>query len=393
MNNFDKKSAKNYKSFNNLNQVPVLNEQMHTLFEWLKENRLAHESFGLETYSTNAVDYYRPENLIDRVSIVKEKDSWTKTQNQIRDEKKSNISRDAELSDVLTEDVWKIQQNPENYVRRLDWNKCPADMMAFYRPFHELPSEDWGIYLLIEPLLKYHEHLHEQHITANINSFPPQVLMHLILFEIFHHEFFHHLAESTATSLEIVLAAQQKFFQPIYLQHQKQQRQKAFTDYPHQPLEEALANAYAYNSLSFISRTKVGYRTATVQYYQAAIKHYWDLEPPGYRHAAYYINSKYVSGAAHFLAQMLDQPGAVHHTPLSCLAKHVMPKGHSALVQKANVPTYLVGKADEINKLYELVPNPIAAYTNLFWPYDTKKIDEYLQKQMKKSTLQVKRKP
>jgi hypothetical protein len=77
---------------------------------------------------------------------------------------------------------------------------------------------------------------------------------------------------------------------------------------PHQdrPLEEALANAYAYNSFSFLSRTQVGYKVLWVKVYQKILEQCWHLEPAGYRSAGKYINSDYVSGAAQLLAMLLS---------------------------------------------------------------------------------------
>src|SRR5690606_26074459 len=130
--------------------------------------------------------------------------------------------------------------------------------MAFYRPFHFPPFDQWGIYLLVQPLLRYHHDLMTQSHASGL--FSPETLMHLVLFDVFNHEFFHHLVESTATTLEIILATQGDP-QPLYLRHRQAQRLNEFK-HPHAPLEEALANAYAYNALGFISRVKLGFKTA-----------------------------------------------------------------------------------------------------------------------------------
>src|SRR5262249_48878804 len=101
---------------------------------------------------------------------------------------------------------WTAQRDIDSSVRTLNWEKLPADAMAFYRPFHFPPFDQWGIYLLVSPLLSYHDALVDQ--SKQCKLFAPELLMHLILFEIFNHEFFHHLVESTATTLEVLSAGQ-----------------------------------------------------------------------------------------------------------------------------------------------------------------------------------------
>ena len=70
------------------------------------------------------------------------------------------------------------------------------------------------------------------------------------------HEFFHHITECAATTLEINAAA---FQEPkaLYLDYWdgKFAGIEGLGPHPDHPLEEALANAYSYNSFSFLSRT------------------------------------------------------------------------------------------------------------------------------------------
>lgn len=201
--------------------------------------------------------------------------------------------------------------------------------------------------------------------------------MHLVLFEVFNHEFFHHLVESTATTLEVILASQGEAL-PLYLRHRQAQRENEFF-HPHAPLEEALANAYAYNALGFISRVKLGFKTVSVKAYQRAVVNHWKVEPPGYRDAAHYAGSSYVDGAAVLLGQLLLQPGLMNTVPLASIAKSVMPSGFSAFVAKPDIPTWLVGSPDELKVFEALVPAPNEAYTQLFWPYNTSSYDQFLQ--------------
>jgi hypothetical protein len=38
-------------------------------------------------------------------------------------------------------------------VRTLDLDRLPVDALAFYRPFHFSPHHEWGIYIMVKPLL------------------------------------------------------------------------------------------------------------------------------------------------------------------------------------------------------------------------------------------------
>lgn len=87
---------------------------------------------------------------------------------------------------------------------------------------------------------------------APLHLYSRVVLMHLVVFEVFNHERFHHLAESTATSLDILAAARGED-EAVYLSYRADALENRFAD-PHGPLEEALANAYAHNALDFVSR-------------------------------------------------------------------------------------------------------------------------------------------
>jgi hypothetical protein len=213
--------------------------------------------------------------------------------------------------------------------------------------------------------------------------------MHLVLFEVFHHEFFHHIAESAATTLEIVSAAMGNN-KPIYLEYKARQHNQLI-NYPHAPLEEALANAYAWNSLGFISRVKAGYKTSIVKYYQKAIEKHWKLEPAGYREAAFYIRRNYVSGGAHLLAQLIGKDKSEDNVPLMKLSKSVMPSGFSAFVAKPDIPTWLVGSPEALEPFYKLVPAPNEAYTQLFWPYDTSDLDQFILQKKKEEKEKLKK--
>lgn len=259
----------------------------------------------------------------------------------------------------------------------LDPRRLPANWIAFYRPFHLEPVDRWGIYIFVDRLLTY-----ARGVRAVAPLYPglsQELFLHLVLFEMFHHEFYHHLVESAATVLEILADAGGVPF-PGYLAYRRAVHAKDFPWHRHQPLEEALANAYAYNSLGFISRVKTGYRDALVWHYQRALIPQWRREGPGYCEAASYIEGDQVAGNAQLLAMMLGRP---EHPRLEQVAAAVMPSGFSAFVGKPDIPTHLVGSPEAVKAFHDMVPAPNDTYCHLFWPLDDSKASAALQQRQK----------
>jgi hypothetical protein len=287
--------------------------------------------------------------------------------------------------------LWYELKNPASAIRELDLARLPADALAFYRPFHFSPHEEWGIYILVEPLLQHCEILFRS-FGNKLGAFNLETLMGCVLFEVFHHEFFHHLTECAATSFEIASAGFGEP-KPIYKDYWEYRFNKTdgLGPHPDHPLEEALANAYAYNSFSFLSRTEIGHKLIWVKVYQKILEKCWDKEPAGYQSAGKYINAEYVSGAAQLLAMLLSSPKP-DPASLMLLAKTVMPSGNSAFLQKPDVPTYLVGDSWALDRFGDLIPAPNETYTSLFWLGDTSSVDKYLKERQKEEAL-AKKKP
>jgi hypothetical protein len=290
----------------------------------------------------------------------------------------------------LLEAIWRELKDPKNAVRALNVYRLPADALAFYRPFHFSPHEEWGIYLLVDRLLRHCTLLYNL-FKSKLAAFSLEALTGCVLFEVFHHEFFHHLTECAATTIEILSAG---FGEPtaVYNDYwcRKFEQTAGLGRHPDHPLEEALANAYAYNSFSFISRMQIGYKLVWVKLYQNVLEKCWPMEPPGYRSASKYIKSGYVSGAAQLLA-MLVSSAYIDPASVSLLAKAVMPNGNSAFLQKPDIPTYLVGTAEALNDFRRLVPTPNETYTSLFWLGDTSTVDTYLQNRKKQEEAEKKK--
>jgi hypothetical protein len=298
-------------------------------------------------------------------------------QTQYRDEHGKS-----QLSPQMLESLWNEYKNPASAVRQLDVARLPADALAFYRPFHFSPHDEWGVYILVEPLLNHCAALCRA-FEGKLAAFNQETLMGCLLFEVFHHEFFHHLTECAATSFEIASAA---FGKPraIYMDYWNCRFQEnGLGQHEHHPLEEALANAYAYNSFSFLSRVEIGVKLVWVKVYQKILEQCWNKEPPGYSSAGKYINADYVSGSAQLLAMLLSSPDP-DPASLMLLAKTVMPSGNSAFLQKPDIPTHLVGDPSALARFDSLIPTPNETYTSLFWLGDTSAVDGYLKDRKRK---------
>jgi hypothetical protein len=266
-----------------------------------------------------------------------------------------------------------LDRNPHLFA---DLRRLPVNAVAFYRPFHLEPFEKWGIYIFIDPLMNYAQNV------GFVAPFQPrisqQVLLHLVECEMFHHEFYHHLVESAATTIEILANALGAPGQS-YLDYRLGVRAGLFDWHRHHPLEEALANAYAFHALSFISRVKTGYRDSLVGCYQRALHAHWRREGPGYRDAGDYLSGAQIQGNSELLAMVLGCDPKDAHPALVQVAQSVMPNGFAAFVPKPDIPTYLVGKPEEIAAFHALVPAPNETYCHLFWPFDTTRIDALLK--------------
>jgi hypothetical protein len=276
-------------------------------------------------------------------------------------------------------DIWNEVRNPHLLLRQLDVARLPPDAVAYYRPFHIAPFDGWGIYILIDEFLEYCHSISES--LADVRSFSPSTLAACLLFEVFHHEFFHHMVESAATAIEIINAATGNV-RSIYLDYCDGHHEEFLGRHPHAPLEEALANAYAFNSFSFIARVKVGYLDRLAALYQEILLKTWAKDPAGYCEARRYIRSATNAGVAQLLEMLLAGPRS-ESAPLRALAKSVLPSGHAAFVAKPDIPTYLVGGSGAVKDFYDLIPAPLETYTLLFWPGATRELDHHLSEKRK----------
>lgn len=258
--------------------------------------------------------------------------------------------------------------------------KLPAEAIAFYRPFHYIPFEEWGIYFILPKYNKYLESI-SRSLQKSYAMFHPGVVATLVLFEMFHHEFYHHLVESTAFTLETILS-EIGSPKPVYLDYFRNRfgsRNEVYCR--HIPLEEALANAYAHNSISFAQRTKMHFDKGVMGAYQKVLKQHWKLEPPGYQDAEHYINERTVYGNTLLLKIMLQSDPQSNVQAMEKIVSRVMPSGYTSMVSKPEIPTYFLGNDQDFSEFTQHIPNPKAAYAKLEFPFFTTTISEKIKQE------------
>lgn len=332
--------------------------------------------YGQDLKIRNGNEFVEAERLLAGVSIQRSEKKTKADINNILNEYK-NLSSKQKLKNSEMEGIWETFKNPKDFFL-FNSDKFSPDILAFYRPFHFTPEGDWGIYLLVDRLLEYYLKLKDS-LGSRRYLFQSDILLGYIVFEVFHHEFFHHIVESATTSLEIISSAFGNP-KPLYRNYfnQSYQSQEGLGNHLHDPLEEALANAYAYNSFSFSTRINKGYKSMLVKAYQKAMEKGWKYDPPGYREANTYTNSGYVYGATQLLAMILNS-SSIDITASSIVAKNVLINGHSAFCSKPDIPTYLVGNESLLRQFYELLPAPNETCSNLFWHEDFDMLEKYLR--------------
>jgi len=254
---------------------------------------------------------------------------------------------------------------------QLDLTRYPADAVAFYRPFHFARDNEWGIYFDVGELLAYVKRIIVE-MKGQVATLDFDSLLTACLCEVFQHEYFHHISECAATTLEVLLlhaGRRQSVYEDYW-------NQRFRSDHVHSPLEEALANAYAYNSLTFLSRVKKGLRTTRVSVYQTALKQHWKKEPAGYRDALHYIDGGYVPGAGELIRLLIPKFDCPSFA-LELIAKEVLLNGNATFYAKPDIPVWMCGTAEAVAEFNHHVPAPVEAYSSLTWLDDSSQVDAY----------------
>lgn len=350
--------------------------------EFLKENHL----------SGDITSYVAEKDIEVPFSIygIPVKRSARTPKEQLKIIRKETISRT-----ISAEVIWNEHSNIKDIIKKLDFDRMPADSIAFYRPFHFEPFEEWGIYIYIDKLVDYCKAI-LMSLAGNLALFSDlRDIMSCVLFEIFHHEFFHHIVESAATTIEIVTANYAQEGRPYYRDYLRNKYRDVDNGkigvHPDDPLEEALANAYAYNSFSFYSRVKFGYKVAAIEAYKKILKRVWRKEPRGYCYAERYIDGCYKNGSSLLLSQILCDLNNMTPETVGLISQRVLLKGNSAFMEKANIPVYMVGSGKQLEEFHKLIPAPNETYTGLFMAHDNADVDKRLQEIKQQNTRKGKR--
>jgi hypothetical protein len=344
---------------------------MMEIFRWLEQNNL-----------TDSMETFWEINIKNSHESQKKYFSLFSSYNTIWDRKSSN---DLDLSNEKwgkikrrnTEDFknnnkdMKEEESIDNDFEWLSDIKVNTDSfseaMAFYRPFHYYPYNEWGIYFVLPNYLQYMNEI----IEGSRNFISKQIVATLVLYEIFHHEYYHHLVESAAFTLETILAEFQNN-KRLYIDHIYGE---------HRPLEEALANVYAYHSISFAQRTRRTFDVNTMKAYQTAIKRHWREEPPGYCDAEKYItNNKRISGNTALLRFIMNSYPQNNAEALERIALRVLINGHTSMETKPKIPTYFLGDTDDFINFSRYIPYPKKAYAYIEFPYQSDKVTDFIMK-------------
>src|SRR5262245_35096517 len=128
---------------------------MESLCEWLNAKGLTRKGAGydrvIDGRQWNAVT----ENLILGVPCQRVERQTQDEIKQLIKEQGERFSFELQLDREEMQGLWDEVRDPRSALRALDPHRIPADAMAYYRPFHFPPFNNWGIYLLIDRLLDY----------------------------------------------------------------------------------------------------------------------------------------------------------------------------------------------------------------------------------------------
>jgi len=167
-----------------------------------------------------------------------------------------------------------------------------TDTLAWYRPFHynwESRNHPWGIYILDKGLYYLAHNVLEPLRDLGYNTGDLLIIAARILF---YHEFFHFLSEIAASILEAPSRFQESLYRN-YVDHIFVQRHDSSG-----PLEEALANAFAFRKTDF--RKKPGLKSS--------LRNFMRNQPSGYREFENYLKPQFFSNGRQQLSNLFLNP-------------------------------------------------------------------------------------
>jgi hypothetical protein len=209
-----------------------------------------------------------------------------------------------------------------------------TDALAWYRSFHWSPNDRWGIYVLDEGLFHVAWVLSRSSLTGPTgNQYNTLDYLQLAMDLLFLHEYFHYVVDVGASLLEIASEPPQPLYAP-YVKNVYMANGDA-----EEPIEEALANAFALNRLK---GRKV----------RAAIGGFMDGQPKGYSTYKRYAERKRLAEGARRLGTCLCT-GHRHRSgrvPLEMLFDV-----HQRYLSYRDVPVYIVRRVAQTQFALEFI--------------------------------------
>jgi len=224
-------------------------------------------------------------------------ENWPKNDNEVS-------LRNSPLDKTILQNIWiknpDIKELPDINFHEIEEEvrqSSGIEALAWYHSFHFIPVEQWGIYITDRGIYYLVQKLHElRREPYHLNTLDLIIISAKILF---FHEFFHFITDIAASILE----ASHSFQKPFYVNYSN--RVYCHPSNSEEPLEEALANAFAYNKQ---------YGKGVKSY----LKDFMRSQPNGYKHFEDFLPSRLFENGRRVLASQINGRGT-NVTPLESL--------------------------------------------------------------------------
>jgi hypothetical protein len=237
-----------------------------------------------------------------------------------------------------------------------------TDALAWYSSFHCHPKGQWGIFVLdggiyyladkvFEPMLKHPSDRGILRQTTLINNSQSVSLsskfssLNYSFRLLFFHEYFHFLTDVAASVLEIGTKSVPR---PLYLDYMKQVYMKSRSK--SEPLEEALANAFAFDRVT-------SHRSLAMSARQSSGSHLWVFmkkQPNGYCAFDSYIRPFFIDGVRDLGMCIANGKAGVK----GCVPLEVLFATSKGWVYTWDVPVYVVSTGISSKRLVD-IPIPV----------------------------------
>jgi len=243
-----------------------------------------------------------------------------------------------QLAPVPAEPVDWWPGHPEDpYLQEEDLRRSPAtELIAWYCGYHHHRPDRWGIYIRERAVIAVTQDLHARMAQKGRCDMTAGEVRNLFFDKVWHHEYFHHLAEAAVTRLEL------RHGIPLYprrLQHYRTMRRTGRF-----MAEEMCANAYAIDRVSaqVFVRPDGHYRST---WGLEALQEWMRHQPPGYNAFDRALGPIHRILALRTLAEdsLPDHPG-LHHEFLHDVLNEFAGNGRLYRTGKDAVPLFLVDR-------------------------------------------------